>query len=152
MVQKTLVLIKPDGVARGLVGEIIKRFEQRGLKIIGLKLMHVDTEFAQKHYKEHVEKPFFGELMHYIRQGPVLAMVLEGKDAISFVRKLVGPTRPNDAQPGTIRGDFAHTLGPLGKNLIHASANESDAKKECELWFSTNEVCSYTRSGQEHHY
>ncbi len=152
MVQRTFILIKPDGVQRGLVGDIIKRFEQRGLKIVALKLVHVDERFAEKHYEEHTGKNFFKELTTFLIEGPVVAMVLEGKDSISFVRKIIGSTKPNDAMPGTIRGDFAHTLGPGGRNIIHASANESDAKKEMALWFSDNELHEYFRSDQKHHY
>ncbi|MBR9678907.1 MAG: nucleoside-diphosphate kinase [Nanoarchaeota archaeon] len=150
--QQTLVLIKPDGVQRGLIGEIIKRFEQRGLKIIGLKLVWVDEKFAEKHYEEHTGKPFFKELTSFLMEGPVTAIVLEGKQCIKFVRKIVGNTKPQDAIPGTIRGDFAHNLGPGGRNMIHASANEPDAKKEIKLWFNNKEIFDYLRADQSHHY
>lgn len=152
MAQKSFVLIKPDGVQRGLIGEILKRFEQRGLKIIGMKMVHVDEEFAEKHYEEHTGKSFFKELTTFLIEGPVVAMVIEGKDCIDYIRKLIGSTKPNEAQPGTIRGDYAHTLGPGGRNIIHASANEKDAKKEIALWFNDDELQTYTRSDEHHHF
>jgi nucleoside-diphosphate kinase len=150
--QQTLVLIKPDGVQRGLIGEILKRFEQRGLKIVGLKLVWVDGKFAEKHYEEHTGKPFFNELTSFLIEGPVVAMVVSGKQCINYVRKIVGSTRPEEAIPGTIRGDYAHNLAPGGRNLIHASANIKDAKKEIALWFKKTEVYSYARSDDKHHY
>lgn len=149
MVERTLVLIKPDAVQRGIVGEIIKRFEQRGLKIIGMKMEWIDREFTKKHYAEHVKKPFFEELASFIEEGPLIAMVVEGRKCISVVRKIVGTTRPEEAMPGTIRGDFAHYL-VRGQNLVHASANEKDAKKEVELWFDEEEMHSYTRDDEKH--
>ncbi len=149
--ERTLVLIKPDGVQRGLIGEIIKRFEQRGLKIAGLKLVLVDEKFAEKHYEEHAKKPFFKELTSFLIEGPVVAIVLQGNSVISYVRKIVGATRPEEADNGTIRGDFAHNLYK-GRNLIHASANESDAKKEIDLWFSEKELYEYARDDDKHHH
>jgi nucleoside-diphosphate kinase len=150
--QRTLVLIKPDGVQRGLVGEVVKRFEQRGLKIVGLKLVWVDQKFAEKHYEEHTGKPFFKELTSFLIEGPVVALVVEGKQCINYVRKIVGSTRPENAQPGTIRGDYAHNLPPGGRNLIHASANARDAKKEIKLWFKNEEIFDYARSDEKHHF
>ncbi len=150
MIEKTLVLIKPDGVQRGLVGEIIRRFERVGLKIVAMKLVHVDAEFSRKHYAEHVDKKFYPGLEAMITMGPVVALSLEGVDAIALVRKMVGATEPKSAAPGTIRGDFAHVSyghadekGIGVKNVIHASANEEDAKKELALWFTEDEMHSY---------
>ncbi|HEX5416038.1 MAG TPA: nucleoside-diphosphate kinase [Chloroflexota bacterium] len=140
--QQTLVVIKPDGVQRGLVGPILTRFEQRGYRIIGLKLLVVPREMAEKHYAVHQTKPFFGELVNYISSGPVVAMVLEGFDAIKAVRLMVGATRPYEAAPGTIRGDYAQT--PL-RNLIHASDAPDTSREEIALWFPGNEVQEYQR-------
>ena len=150
MIEKTLVLIKPDGVQRGLVGEILQRFEKVGLKIIAMKMVHVDQEFAREHYAEHVDKPFYPGLESLITMGPVVAMVLEGIDAIELVRKMVGSTEPKSAQPGTIRGDYAHVsyghadeTGIGVKNVIHASANREDKKKEVSLWFKDADIHEY---------
>lgn len=159
MVQKTFVAVKPDGVQRGIVGEIIKRFENAGLKIIGMKMAWVDKEFAEEHYKEHKGKPFFEGLVNFIQEGPVVAIVFEGVGAIATVRKLVGGTEPASAAPGTIRGDFAHVSYDYAdkkkitvKNVIHASANEKDAEKEIKLWFKNDELHSYPRVEEKHIY
>ncbi|MEX0920502.1 MAG: nucleoside-diphosphate kinase [Candidatus Pacearchaeota archaeon] len=156
-IQQTLVLVKPDGVQRGLVGEIIKRFEQRGLKIVGMKMAEVDADFSKKHYAELIEKDFYPGLETYITSGPVIALVVEGVDAIENVRKLVGATESKSAVPGTIRGDYAHISyshadekGISVKNLVHASGNEEDAKNELSLWFSIDELHDYKRSEEEH--
>lgn len=153
-IERTLVLIKPDGVFRNLVGKILMRFEDAGLKIIGMKMFWADENFAKKHYtddisKKHGEK-VRNELIGYITEGPVIAIVLEGIDAIKVVRKMVGSTYPNDAPAGTIRGDFAHiskefanTNNRMVKNLIHASGDEKDAKHEIKLWFKESELHSY---------
>ncbi len=146
--EKTFVLLKPDAVRRGLMGEIIERFEKRGLKIVGMKMIFIEKEHAKRHYKEHEGKPFFDELVGFITSGPVVAMVIEGVNAIKVVRKIVGSTNPLDAMPGTIRGDFAHNLPAGGKNLIHASANEQDAEREIELWFSPDEINTYSRDDE----
>ena len=159
--QKTLILIKPDGVQRGLIGEIIKRFEQRGLKVIGLKLAHADETFAKKHYTEDITirkgEKVRNSLLGYITSGPVIAIVIEGVDAIANVRKIVGDTESKSALPGTIRGDFSHVSYSHAdeknypvKNLVHASSNENDAKSEISLWFSKEEIYSYKRSEDEH--
>jgi nucleoside-diphosphate kinase len=141
--ERTLVLIKPDGVQRGLVGPILSRFEARGLKIIGMKLMLVPTELAAKHYAEHEGKGFYPGLLEYITSGPVLAMVLEGPHAVGAVRKTVGATRAFDAAAGTIRGDFAIETG---RNLVHASDEEpGSAPREVALWFSDSELHSWSR-------
>lgn len=150
MIQKTLVLIKADGVQRGIVGEIISRFEKAGLKIAGMKLVWVNKDFARKHYAEHVDKPFYPGLESLITTGPVVAMVLEGVEAVEQVRKMVGPTEPKKAVPGTIRGDYAHVSyghadkrGIAIKNIVHASDALETAKKEIELWFDEKDVHSY---------
>jgi len=150
MIQRSLVLLKPDAVARGYIGEIISRFEKVGFKIVGMKMVWVDKEFSKKHYAEHVEKKFYSGLESLITLGPVLAMVIEGVEAIETVRKMVGATEPKSAAPGTIRGDYAHvsygyadSKGIGIKNLIHASADEADAKRELALWFSKDEIHSY---------
>jgi nucleoside-diphosphate kinase len=150
MIERTLVLLKPDCVQRSFVGEIVQRFEKTGLKIVGMKMVWIDKKFAKDHYKEHVSKSFYPGLEALITLGPVVAFVLEGVHAIDFVRKLVGPTEPSKAAPGTIRGDFAHghnkhadsIKGGL-KNLIHASDSVESAKKEIALWFDKKELHTY---------
>lgn len=161
VLQQTLVLVKPDGVQRGLSGEVIKRFEQRGLKVIALKMVWADKEFSKKHYTEDITKRR-GEkvrnmLLDYITSGPVVAMVIEGIDAIENVRKICGPTESKAAMPGTIRGDFSHISydyadkkGIAIKNIVHSSGNEEDAKHEISLWFTKKEIHSYKRSDEEH--
>ena len=144
--EKTLVLVKPDGVQRNLIGDVIGRLEKTGLKIVGLKLIKINDELAGKHYAEHKEKPFFEGLVKFITSSPVVALVLEGNNAISVTRKTMGSTNPVDSPPGTIRGDFAIDLG---RNIIHGSANETDAKREVDLFFDDNELCQYSRSNDE---
>ena len=131
--EKTFVMIKPDGIRRGLAGNIIQRYEQKGLKIIAARLMAVSGELAQKHYAEHASKPFFPELIAYITSGPVMAMVLEGPNAIKLARLINGATRVEEALPGTIRGDFAASTT---ENLVHASDKPETAEREISLWFS----------------
>ncbi len=157
MIERTLILVKPDGVERGLVGRITQRFEDVGLKIVGMKMVWVDKEFSKEHYKAHVEKPFYKGLEDFIVSGPVVAMVLEGINAIKLVRKIVGETEPISAQPGTIRGDFAqHSYGYADekgiaiKNLIHASGDAEDAKVEVELWFKKEELHGYELVHEKH--
>jgi nucleoside-diphosphate kinase len=140
--ERTLVLIKPDGVQRGLVGPILTRFEQRGLKIVGLKLMQVPQELAEKHYAEHVGKGFYDGLISYITSSAVVAMVLEGKNAIVAVRKTVGATKSFEAEAGSIRGDYALEVG---RNLVHASDAPETAEREVALWFSQSELVGWTR-------
>lgn len=159
MIEITLVLIKPDAVERGLVGEIVKRIEQRGLRIIGLKMTKIDSEFAKKHYSEHIDKSFYEGLESFITSGPLVAMAVEGVDAIEAVRKIVGATEPKSAIPGTIRGDFAHVSyshadekGITVKNLIHASGNKKDAEKEVSLWFGIDEMYDYPHVHKKHVY
>ena len=130
--ERTFVMIKPDGVKRGLVGEIISRYERKGLRLISAKLMQASAELAEKHYEEHVSKPFFPELVEYITSGPVFVMVLEGDKAVSLVRMINGATRVEDALPGTIRGDFATSTT---HNLVHGSDSIESAKREIAIWF-----------------
>ena len=135
--ERTLVLIKPDAVQRGLAGDILSRFERRGLDVRAAKLLRVDRELAERHNAEHVEKPFFGELVDFITSAPTLALVLEGESAISVVRTTMGATNPTNAAPGTIRGDLALTMPD---NLVHGSDSPESAKREIELWFADDEL------------
>ena len=144
MLETTLVLLKPDTVQRNLIGEIISRFERAGLRIAGMKLMQPSLELIETHYDEHRARPFFGELVDFLQEGPVVALAVQGLGSIATVRKLRGPTNPADAQPGTICGDYAHALA-RGRNLVHASANSEDAARELGLWFTANELVSYSR-------
>jgi nucleoside-diphosphate kinase len=135
--ERTLVLIKPDAIGRGLAGEILGRFERRGLTIRAAKLVLVDRELAQQHYEEHAEKPFFGELVEFITSAPTLALVIEGESAISVVRTTMGATNPADAAPGTIRGDLALAMPD---NLVHGSDSPESAQREIGLWFVEHEL------------
>ena len=140
--QRTLVLAKPDAVQRGLIGEILGRFERKGLKVIGLRLLAVPREMAEEHYAIHAGKHFYDGLVEFITSGPVAAIALEGPDAIAVVRKMVGKTMPNEAEPGTIRGD----LGISGlRNLIHASDAPETAESELALWFGADAQVDYER-------
>jgi nucleoside-diphosphate kinase len=157
MIEATLVLIKPDGVMRGLIGEIVKRFEQRGLKIAGMKMVRIDKDFAKQHYVEHVGKDFYKSLEEFITSGPVVALAVEGVDAVELVRKIVGATEPKSALPGTIRGDFAHVSYSYAdkkqisiKNLVHASGTKEEAEREINLWFSIEELHSYPNVHESH--
>ncbi len=157
MIERTLVLIKPDGVQRGLVGEITQRFEKVGLKIIGMRMVWVDKEFSKEHYKAHVEKEFYPGLEAMITEGPVVALAVEGIHAVTQVRKMVGDTEPKIAQPGTIRGDYTHHsyestsgAGKAIRNVVHASGNNKEAEAEIELWFKKEELHSY-KTAQEVH-
>ena len=141
--ERTLVLVKPDGVQRGLTGEVISRLERRGLRLIGMKFMQMTEELARRHYAEHTEKPFFPGLITYITSGPVVAMVWEGSRAIEVVRSTMGKTAPADSAPGTIRGDFALEVG---RNIVHGSANAEDAVREVDIFFADNELIEWTRS------
>ena len=150
MMQRTLVLLKPDAIKRGLIGEILQRFERTGLKLIGMKQVWVDKDFARKHYSEHVKKDFYKTLEDFLTSGPVIALCIEGINSVEVVRKMVGSTEPGKALPGTIRGDYAHLSNewvnkhnkPM-PNLIHASDSAENAKKEAELWFKKEELHSY---------
>ena len=142
MIERTLVLIKPDGVQRQLVGRVLSRYEERGLKIIGLKLVHIDRALAEAHYAVHRDKPFFAGLVAFITTGPLVAVALEGPDAIAIVRTINGATRPAQAAPGTIRGDFAVETA---QNLVHASDGPETAVQELALWFRPEELLPYVR-------
>jgi len=135
-------MVKPDGVQRGLVGEIVQRFEQKGFVLVGAKLMVVSEDLAKEHYGEHKERPFFGELVDFITSGPVFAMVWEGEDVITTSRHMIGATNPKEANPGSIRGDYAVTVG---KNIIHGSDSKESAEREINLFFQENEVTAYTK-------
>jgi nucleoside-diphosphate kinase len=141
--ERTLVLIKPDGVQRGLVGEVTTRLERRGLRLIGAKFMHVSQDLAETHYAIHKGKPFYEGLIRYITSAPVMAMVWEGPSAIAAVRQTMGATRPVDASPGSIRHDFALEVG---RNLTHASDSIENGVAEVILWFSEDELVSWERS------
>jgi nucleoside-diphosphate kinase len=142
MPERTLVLVKPDGVSRGLIGEIIERFERKGMNIAALKMMHITRALAEKHYAVHGDKPFFAALVDFITSGPVVAMVVEGPSAITQVRALMGSTNPANAAPGTIRGDLA-TITTF--NLVHGSDAPETAEVEIANFFTTEEILIYTR-------
>ena len=136
-IERTLILAKADAVVRGLVGEILSRFERRGYTIVGMKLLMVEKERAQKHYAEHDGKPFFDGLVEYITASPIVALVIEGSDAIEGCRSTIGATNPIKAAPGTIRGDYAQTIG---RNLVHGSDSAESAKREIAIWFEPKEL------------
>jgi nucleoside-diphosphate kinase len=144
--ERTFVMIKPDAVQRGLVGEIIIRFERKGIKLVGLKLVDVDRKLAEKHYGIHKGKSFFEPTVAYITSSPVVAMVLEGENVIQMVRGMMGKTNPQEALQGTIRGDFGQFIG---RNIIHGSDGPDTARFEIDLWFSSKELSSYTRIDEE---
>lgn len=137
VMESTLVLVKPDGVQNGMIGDIISRFERRGLKIIALKMLHLSREKAAIHYEEHQGKPFFDGLVDFITSGPIVAMVVRGNQAIKVVRTMMGATNPVDALPGTIRGDYALTIG---HNVIHGSDSEGSAMREIKIYFDEKEM------------
>jgi nucleoside-diphosphate kinase len=140
--ERTFVMIKPDGVQRGLVGEIIGRFEKKGLKIVAMKLVVVSRELAEKHYGIHKGKPFFKPTVEYIMSSPVIAMILEGMNAIDLVRSMMGKTNPQDAALGTIRGDYGQFIG---RNIVHGSDGPDTAEFEINLWFKPDEIASYSK-------
>ena len=140
--ERTLVLIKPDGVQRQLVGRILARYEERGLEVAGLKLVHVDRALAERHYAVHREKPFFGSLVDFIVSAPLVALALDGPNAIAVVRAINGATRPHEAAPGTVRGDFALETA---QNIVHASDGPETAVDELALWFKPDELFDYER-------
>jgi nucleoside-diphosphate kinase len=140
--ERTLVLIKPDGVQRQLVGRILARYEERGLKVAGLKLVHVDRVLAERHYAVHRAKPFFDSLVEFIISAPLVALALDGPNAIAVVRAINGATRPHEAAPGTVRGDFALETA---QNIVHASDGPETAVDELALWFSPDELFDYER-------
>jgi nucleoside-diphosphate kinase len=141
--ERTLILIKPDGVQRQLVGRIIERYEQRGLRIVGLKLMLADRDLAERHYAVHADKPFFPGLVDFITSGPLVALAVQGTQAVAVCRAVNGATRPHEAAPGSIRGDLALETG---MNLVHASDSPENAASELALWFSPTELLDYERA------
>jgi len=141
--ERTFVMVKPDGVQRGLIGDIVDRFEARGLKMVAGKFMQIDRDLAEEHYGEHEDKPFFDDLVSFITSGPVMAMVWEGQDAVQQVRTMMGETDPAESAPGTIRGDFGLDLG---RNVIHGSdTEEGSAEREIALFFDEEELLDYER-------
>jgi nucleoside diphosphate kinase (EC 2.7.4.6) len=145
--ERTFVMAKPDAVQRGLVGEIVSRLEERGLKLVGAKVMQIDDELAREHYDEHVDEPYFGDLRSFITSGPVVPMVWEGQDATRQVRRLIGDTDPAEAAPGTVRGDYALDLG---RNVIHAADHEDPGanEREIDLFFDESELVSFERADE----
>jgi nucleoside-diphosphate kinase len=142
-VERTLIIIKPDGVERGLIGPIITRFEQRGLKIVGMKMLHVSDKLARKHYAIHEGKSFFEPLIQYITSAPVVVLALEGPQAVQAARNTIGATKPVEATAGSIRGDFAMVVG---RNLVHGSDSPENGAAEITLWFDESELISYDRA------
>ncbi|MFA7297426.1 MAG: nucleoside-diphosphate kinase [Dehalococcoidia bacterium] len=141
--ERTLILIKPDAMQRGLAGEIITRFERRGLRMVAMRLLKVDKAMAKKHYGEHVGKPFFDGLVDYITSSPIIAAVFEGTNAVAASRQLMGSTRPTEAAPGTIRADFGLEVG---RNLVHGSDSVASAKREIDIFFSGQRIASWSRN------
>ncbi len=141
--ERTLILVKPDGVQRGLMGEIIARFERRGLKLIGMKFMQMSQELAEEHYGVHKERPFYGALVSYITSGPIVAMVWEGNDAVAAARGTIGATKPSAAAPGSIRGDFGMEIG---RNLVHGSDSPENGIKEASIFFNDDELVDWNRA------
>ena len=141
--ERTFIMIKPDGVQRGLIGDIVSRFEQRGYTLVGAKFMQVSKELAVKHYAEHRERPFFGELVSFITSSPVFAMVWEGDQVISTARAMMGKTNPVDAVPGTIRGDYAISVG---MNIIHGSDSAESSAREIGMWFQASELVDHSKT------
>lgn len=140
--ERTLIIVKPDAVQRGLTGEIIRRFENRGLRLVGMKLIHIGRDLAKRHYAIHEGKPFFDGLIDYITSAPVVVMVLEGTQAVAVARNTIGATKPVEAAAGTIRGDFGLEVG---RNLVHGSDSPENAVNEVNLFFSANELIDWTR-------
>jgi len=143
---RTFVMIKPDGVARGLIGEVVKRLEAKGLTIAGMKMLQIDGELAGTHYEMHRGKPFYDPLMEYITTGPSVAMAVVGDGAVGVVRNIVGATDPKEARPGTIRGDLAMDIG---RNIVHASDSETSAARELALFFDENEILDHDASDSQ---
>lgn len=143
--ERTLIIIKPDAVQRGLIGEIIRRFEARGLRIVGMKFMQISRALAEKHYDVHRERPFFNDLVAYIISSPAVVMVLEGKNAVAVARQTIGATRPSEAAPGTIRGDLALEIG---RNLVHGSDSPENGQIEVANFFSEDELVSWQRANE----
>ena len=144
--ERSLVLLKPDTVQRGLIGELVSRFEEKGLKITAMKLMNVGEELAREHYEEHLEKDFFSDLFNFITSSPIVAMVVEGEQAVSVIRGMMGATKPFEAKPGTIRGDYGLDLT---KNLVHGSDSTESAEREIDLFFNEEEMLDYELTGKK---
>ncbi|MFP7369397.1 nucleoside-diphosphate kinase [Bacillus safensis] len=140
---KTFLMVKPDGVERQLIGDIVSRFEKKGLQLVGAKLMSIPKEVAETHYGEHKEKPFFGELVDFITSGPVFAMVWQGEQVVDVTRQIIGKTNPKEALPGTIRGDYGLTVG---KNIIHGSDSPESAEREINLFFKQEELTNWDQT------
>lgn len=148
--QKTLVLLKPDALERGIVGEVITRFEKAGYKIVAMKMVLINQAFCRTHYANVIDKPYYQVLEDLMISGPVVAMVWEGQLAVAGIRKLVGFRKPEEADPGTIRGDFAHYVGDIhARNIVHASGNPEEATTEIALWFKDEEIHSYRRADEK---
>ncbi len=143
--ERTLIIVKPDAVQRGLTGDVLRRFEGRGLKIVAMKMMQVERDLAERHYEVHRERPFFRGLVEYIISSPVVVLALEGKNAVRAARQTIGATNPLDAAPGTIRGDYALEIG---RNLIHGSDSPENAQTELALWFSEADFAPHTRAAE----
>lgn len=141
--ERTLIIVKPDGVQRGLTGEIIRRFEQRGLKLVGMKFLQVSRELAEQHYEAHKTKPFFSSLVEYIISAPVVVIAFAGTNAIAAARNTIGATKPNEAAPGSIRGDYGLEIG---RNLVHGSDSLENGEKEIALWFTPAELADWSRA------
>ena len=140
--EKTFLMVKPDGVQRDLIGEVVSRFEKKGFKLVGAKLMLIDKELAGKHYQEHKERSFFGELVDFITSGPVFAMVWEGNNVVQIARDMMGKTNPADAAPATVRGDYGLSIG---MNIIHGSDSLESAEREINLFFTEQELLTYNK-------
>lgn len=141
--EKTFLMVKPDGVQRNLIGEIVSRFEKKGFQLVAAKLMHISRELAEQHYAEHKERPFFGELVDFITSGPVFAMVWQGENVIATARKMMGATNPQEADVGTIRGDYGIQVG---MNIIHGSDSPESAEREINLFFKPEEILEYDKT------
>jgi len=141
--EQTFVAIKPDGVQRGLIGDVISRLERRGLKLVAIRLMQVDQDLAGRHYAEHVDRPFFGSLVSFITSGPIVAMIWEANNAVALARQTMGATNPGEASPGTIRGDFGVDIG---RNIVHGSDSPESAEREIGLFFGEDGGLEYARS------
>ena len=144
--ERTLIILKPDAVQRGLTGELIKRFENRGLKVVALKMMQAERGLAERHYEVHRERPFFAGLVEYIISSPVVVLALEGKNAVRAARQTIGATNPLESPPGTIRGDFAMEIG---RNLVHGSDSAETAEQELALWFGERDFAPHTRATED---
>lgn len=140
--ERTFIMVKPDGVQRNIVGDVVTRFEKKGFQLVGAKLMNVSEDLAKEHYKEHKEKPFFGELVDFITSSPVFAMVWEGENAVTVARKMLGKTNPAEAEVGTIRGDYGLQVA---KNVVHGSDSNESATREISLFFEESEIVNYTK-------